>query len=98
MLTLPIKAKWFDMIAAREKLEDYRAMSPYYDRIVQRYGLHRRFFMRFRNGYRKDSPLMECAVTIEQRTGEEAWGATPEVRYNVFCIHSLRIIKPRIKQ
>lgn len=31
MLTLPIKKKWFDMIVAGEKKEEYRDIKPYYD-------------------------------------------------------------------
>lgn len=31
MLTLPIKKKWFDMIVAGEKKEEYREIKPYYD-------------------------------------------------------------------
>ena len=29
MLTLPIKGKWFDMIVAKEKKEEYRDTKPY---------------------------------------------------------------------
>lgn len=29
MLTLPIKGKWFDMIVAKEKKEEYRDIKPY---------------------------------------------------------------------
>jgi hypothetical protein len=32
MLTLPIKKKWFDMIAIGEKKEEYRGIKPYYTR------------------------------------------------------------------
>lgn len=31
MLILPIKKKWFDMIASGEKKEEYREIKPYYD-------------------------------------------------------------------
>lgn len=30
MLTLPIKRKWFDMILAGQKAEEYRDVKPYY--------------------------------------------------------------------
>lgn len=30
MLVLPIKKKWFDMIASGEKKEEYREIKPYY--------------------------------------------------------------------
>lgn len=32
MIVLPIKKKWFDMIASGEKKEEYREMKPYYDK------------------------------------------------------------------
>lgn len=30
MLVLPIKKKWFDMIASGEKKEEYREIKPYW--------------------------------------------------------------------
>lgn len=30
MLILPIKKKWFEMIASGEKKEEYREVKPYY--------------------------------------------------------------------
>ncbi len=39
MLTLPIKKKWFDMIASGEKKEEYREIKPYYDsRFMNAFG------------------------------------------------------------
>lgn len=35
MLTLPIKKKWFDMILAGEKREEYREIKPYYETRFQ---------------------------------------------------------------
>ena len=32
MLVLPIKRKWFEMIASGEKKEEYREIKPYYDK------------------------------------------------------------------
>jgi len=34
MLTLPIKKKWFDMIASGEKKEEYREIKPYYNKCL----------------------------------------------------------------
>ena len=36
MLVLPIKKKWFDMIASGEKKEEYREIKPYYDTRIGR--------------------------------------------------------------
>ena len=90
MLTLPIKKKWFDMIASGEKKEEYREIKPYYDSRFQRFG--EPFVMRFRAGYSKESPLMECVVIVNTRTGVEAWGAVPGVRYYVLSIIEIRIL------
>jgi hypothetical protein len=90
MLTLPIKRKWFDMIASGEKEEEYREIKPYYDSRFQRLG--EPFVMRFRAGYSKTSPLMECRVIANIRTGIEAWGAVPGVRYYVLSIIKIRNI------
>lgn len=39
MLILPIKKKWFDMIASGEKKEEYREIKPYYDsRFMDTFG------------------------------------------------------------
>ena len=34
MLILPIKKKWFDMIASGEKKEEYREIKPYYNKCL----------------------------------------------------------------
>lgn len=34
MLVLPIKKKWFEMIASGEKKEEYREIKPYYDNRI----------------------------------------------------------------
>ena len=91
MLTLPIKRKWFDMIASGEKKEEYREIKPYYDSRFQRFG-EEPFVMRFRAGYSKTSPLMECQVVVNMGTGLEEWGAIPGVRYYVLSIMKTRNI------
>lgn len=37
-LTLPLKKKWFDMIASGEKKEEYREISPYWIKRLLRCG------------------------------------------------------------
>ena len=39
MLILQIKRKWFDMILAGEKKEEYRDIKPYYDRLLNAFGM-----------------------------------------------------------
>ena len=44
----------------------------------------------FRNGYRKDSPSIECYVRIKKGYGKEKWGSIPGKRYYVLTILSMR--------
>ena len=84
ILHLTLKKKWFDMIASGEKKEEYREMTGYWIRRLlefhnkangdiraQRYDL-----VRFRNGYRSDSPVMDVEL-VEIRIvkdGNSEWG------------------------
>lgn len=91
MLTLPIKRKWFDMIASGEKLEEYREIKPYY---TARFGLlYRPLIIRLRAGYRADSPLLECKVVVHTWQGRPEWGAVPGVNYYVLRINSAERIQ-----
>lgn len=77
MLTLPIKKRWYGMIRDGEKLEEYRADTPYY---ASRFARHegRELHILLRNGYREDSPTMECVVIPERRRGAKPeWGGNP---------------------
>jgi len=90
MLTLPIKRKWFDMIAYGGKTEEYREIKPYYDSRFQR--INEPFVMRFRAGYSKSSPSMECRVVVNKGTGEEKWGAVIGITYYVLSILSCKVL------
>ena len=86
MLTLPIKQKWFDMIASGEKREEYRAINPYYTirfsnapRFLANGKEH--FYVRLRAGYRMDSPTMIVACWLDIGNGKPEWGATPGMDY-----------------
>lgn len=77
MLTLPIKGKWYGMILRGEKLEEYRADTPYY---AARFTRHRGKPLRvlFRNGYRTDSPTLQAVVVPQFRAGAKPeWGGNP---------------------
>ena len=56
ILHLTLKKKWFDLIASGEKKHEYREDKPYWKtRLVGK-----EFdIIRFRNGYSKDSPVMD---------------------------------------
>lgn len=107
MLTLPIKKKWFDMILSGEKKEEYREIKPYYasrffrNYIISGYGLEYilgnnpevYMYIKFRNGYRKDSPTIMCYVKINKGFGKEEWGAEPSKLYYVLKILSVEEVK-----
>lgn len=90
MLTLPIKKKWFDMILDDEKLEEYRDMTPYYYKRLNKY-LGQKIDLILRNGYSKKSPSMRCSVRIVIGPGQTKWGAIEGKDYYV-----LRIIRKEL--
>lgn len=102
MLTLPIKKKWFDMILSGEKKEEYREHNDYYfTRFSNLFGIseyNREIIthsdskllqsIKFRNGYRKDSPYFIAKCRLEIGCGKEKWGAEDGKIYYI-----LKIIK-----
>lgn len=60
ILYLPIKKKWFDLIAQGKKKEEYREQKRYWLRRLYNKTLFRKEFdeVHFKNGYHKDSPFM----------------------------------------
>ncbi len=75
MLTLPIKGEWYGMILHGEKLEEYRADTPYYAARFARYE-NQPLRLRLRNGYRANSPTLEAVVVPRRRAGARPeWGA-----------------------
>lgn len=85
MLTLPIKKRWFDMIVSGEKPEEYRGDTPYYRSRFDRY-LGIPIQVKFRNGYRPDSPSVVCTVVPRRAGGYPKWGAEPGKGYIVLGI------------
>ena len=98
MLILPIKKKWFDMIASREKTEEYREIKPYYRKrfetigLLDVYGLPvvNKVWVILRNGYSTKSPQIEAEVTLDIKEGRPEWGAEPGVEYYVLKILRIR--------
>ena len=89
MLVLPIKKKWFDMIACGEKKEEYREIKRYWitrfnnKGILSKYNPH---IIIFRNGYGKDRPSLKCKVNIRVGQGKEEWGAETGKEYYILEI------------
>ncbi len=100
MLILPIKKKWFDMIKSGEKKEEYREIKPYYskrfgfedDEELRLHTIQTAKTVRFRNGYSKTSPTIECEVVITKGLGKPEWGAEPNKLYYVLKILSVEKI------
>lgn len=101
MLILPIKKKWFDMIKAGEKKEEYREIKPYWAsrlfKTQMSWGVGLEYFLnnkdveqygyiKLRNGYRKDSPSITCYCHIHRGQGKKEWGAEPGKEYYVLEI------------
>ena len=106
MLILPIKKKWFDMIALGEKKTEYREIKPYYTRRFQNVGLldkdgkpHEfpalhKVDIALRNGYSKMDPTLYCRVKLRIAYGKPAWGAKFGVEYyclDIMKIHELKV-------
>ncbi len=90
MLTLPIKKKWFDMILAGEKREEYRALTSRYKTMFQNASRVSDVFpCRIRNGYEsyRPSAIIMCKYRIDY--GRPEWGAVPGQKYCVLEILSV---------
>ena len=94
MLTLPIRRYWFDMIITGQKPEEYRDITPYYEVRFNRYN-GRPFTLRYRAGYRANSPLLQCTATVRQGVGRIEWGAVPGQQYFVLDLRDVQIIEAK---
>lgn len=104
MKTLPmtLKKQWFDMIVSGEKKEEYRESKVYWlkrllkNTFIDRRGNEIMVFkefdtVTFRNGYKKDAPLVEVELKkIEHRNGHRngvhKWGAVDGEHYFVLML------------
>lgn len=95
MLIFPIKEPWFSKIKSGEKLEEYRDMTDYWRKrletiffcpVDQAIAERRTVWVKFRNGYRKDSPVFEAKVRLLIGLGMPEWGAKPNKDYFVLSI------------
>ena len=103
-MTLPITRKWFDMILAGEKKEEYREIKPYWRiRIAKALGLEKRLMVldmildmepqelevKFRNGYGRNAPELIANCIIRIGAGKPEWGAAEGEEYYIFGIKKL---------
>ena len=103
MLTLPIKKKWFDMIATGKKTDEYRVIKPYYTKRFINAGLldsdgktttGEEVMIALRNGYSKDAPTLIATVRLMFGEGREEWGAVDGEFYYILEIikkHSIMV-------
>lgn len=94
ILHLNLTAKWFDLIAAGEKKEEYREIKPYWNRF---FSAHIKIKGRqyhpsdviicFSNGYAKNRRQMKVACrNLVQRHGRPEWGAKPNTQYHTLIL------------
>jgi len=72
ILHLTLKKKWFDMILAGEKKEEYREIKSYWAKRLfsKQYNT-----ILFRNGYKKNCPQFLINFTyLTKGKGRETWG------------------------
>ena len=86
ILILPIKRYWLNKIASREKLEEYRNITPYYEKRLGKYMDYPYFFVGLRAGYNMASPFIVCRCRLRKGEGFEKWGAEKGKRYYVLEI------------
>jgi len=102
MLTLPIKKKWFDMIATGQKKEEYRNRTKYYEtRFINLVPINStdsipKYVIRYRAGYNPDSPLIECIISITEGIGRKEWGAEEGEIYYVQKIWDATVLKNKM--
>jgi len=95
ILRLPIKKKWFDMIASGEKREEYRKATEYWRRRVNRaIALGKNIFVELRNGYGKDRPsivreVFAISTVYKQKHGDvvlvKEWAMKDYIFSHVYC-------------
>lgn len=88
MILLPIKRRWFDMIASGEKKEEYRSITKRYRAMFKNAADENgRFWCIIQNGYSACAPRLYLFVEASIRFGNPEWGgAEPDTQYFVLKI------------
>ena len=89
ILILPIKRFWFDKILSEEKKEEYRNITPYYEKRLEKYMNSPYFFVGLRAGYNMASPFIICRCRLRKGEGFEKWGAKKGERYYILEIEKV---------
>ena len=103
MLTLPIKKKWYDMILSGEKKEEYREITPYYEKRFRNMGMlddNGGWYgeLRLRNGYHANAPTLQIRALLFIGPGRSEWGAEPGRTYYILDILKVKEVKKRDKR
>ena len=94
VLHLNLTKKWFDMIEAGEKKEEYREIKPFWNRVFSCYikikgrNYHPTdVLICFSNGYSKNRRQMfvRCKY-VKPGFGKPEWGAEPNKQYHVLSL------------
>ncbi|MEM1219599.1 MAG: ASCH domain-containing protein [Bacteroidota bacterium] len=98
VLHLNLKRKWFDMVAAGEKKEEYREVKPFWNRVFDAYITirGRRYHpsdvdIMFSNGYAKNrrQMLVECKY-MKIGAGRTDWGAEAGEQYHTLVLGEIK--------
>ena len=90
MIILPIKKKWFKMIKAGEKKEEYREIRLYYNsRFTPFFKSYAPIHVRFRNGYSRQCPCVDVLCWVSIGEGFEKWGAQTGKKYYILHIEKV---------
>lgn len=102
LLHLNLKKKWFDLIAAGQKKEEYRQINPYWSRFFSGYiKIKGRYYhptdvnICFSNGYAKNRPQMivEC-VGLKTGPGKTELGAKEGEWYYIIRLGRIQKLTP----
>jgi hypothetical protein len=96
ILTLAIKKKWFDLIKAGEKKEEYREIKPYYQSRFNKPLTH----IQFTNGYGHSVPSLTVellAITKGSPKPEWSEGEGAVENKDVFILTLGKIIESKQK-
>lgn len=95
-MILPIRSKWYGMIRAGIKTEEYRAIKPYWQKRIEPlipYAGKKYVYEYLRNGYGRDRPTLRVYGFWDVGFGVPEWGAPADEE--VFRFHILTVKEVR---
>jgi len=94
-LHLNLTRKWFDMIQSGEKLEEYREIKPFWNRVFKdgKIKIKGKYYhpsdvtICFSNGYAKNrSQFRIHCKGLRVGLGKSEWGAKPDKQYYILSL------------